>query len=249
MKNFTRLIALVAVLVGLALATGVAYAASLEQYLVDGMDGKAPVVTDPAEDDTIVVIGYITEITTDTLVVSDTVIAITPETVFVDEITVGDKVRVEAYYAEDGRLTALKVKLCDGDSDREVVKLTGFVTGITTDTLVLSDTVIAIVTDTVIIGTIDVGDLVNVHAYTAEDGSLTAFLIVQIKGCWDGETGSQGTCRHGDERTPPGAGNAYQGDNGQGDPEQGNPEPGNPDHGSDDPQEDVKDHGEQNKGR
>ena len=235
MKNITRLIAMVVVLVGLALATGVAYAAQYGQNVVDG---NVPASSATADDENVVVIGILTSITTDTMVVSDTTIAIITETVFLDEVTVGDKVRVDAYYTEDGTLTALTVKLCDGVSDRINVKITGPVTAITTDTVTVSDTVIAIVTDTVIIGTIDVGDLVNVHAYTAEDGSLIATLIVQIKGCWDGETGSQGekaACQHGDERTPPGAGNIYQGENGQANQNQGNEDPGNPDQGNEEP--------------
>lgn len=226
MKNITRLIGLLVVLVGLAMATGVAYAAQCDQQYVDGLTGYVQDTTPQSgarsgvvDDGEVVIIGFVTGITTDTLVLSDTVIAITPETVFVDEVAVGDKVRVVAYYADDGTLTALKVSVCDSDGVREYIKLSGVVTAITTDTLTLSDTVVAINANTVIIGVIDVGDLVNVQAYTAEDGTLTASMIVQIRGCWDGETGSRGesgACQHGDERTPPGSGSVYQGDNGQG---------------------------------
>lgn len=239
MKNIKLLVALAVVVVGLALATGVAYAA----MVVDGTMGYGQDAAPQTNDGTIIVYGFVTEITTDTLVLSDTVIAINDATVFVDEVVVGDKVRVLAYYDEADVLTALKVSVCDSDGDREYVKITGEVTDITTSTLTISDTVIAIVTDTVIIGTVDVGDYVNVKAYFAEDGSLIATLIVQIRGCWDGEMGEKGddgACQHGDERTPPGDGKAYQGDK---------EDAGNPDMGQGNAEDNTHEHGNYKKSR
>jgi acyl-CoA hydrolase len=199
MKSLNRLIALVVVLMGLTLATGVASAAQLDQRLA-GMfhlaQGSSPEAQDfmdiglrtnnaqqksssssMNDDDEIEIIGTVTSITTDTLVVSDTVIAITPETEFEDEVAVGDMVKVEAFYADDGTLTARKVELFEEDDDDEFVTIIGTVTSITTDTLVVSDTVIAITPETEFEDEVAVGDMVKVKAFYADDGTLTALKV------------------------------------------------------------------------
>ena len=191
MKSLTRLTVLVVVLAGLTLATGVAYAGQLDVHQLAGMfrpaQGTSPEAQDfmdidlrnmgDGDDDEIEIIGVVTSITTDTLVVSDTVIAITPETEFEDVVAVGDMVKVEAFYADDGTLTASKVELFEEDDDDEYFKIIGVVTAITTDTLTLSDTVIAITPETIFEDEIAVGDMVKVKAFYADDGTLTAYKV------------------------------------------------------------------------
>lgn len=192
MKSLNRLIVLVVIMAGLTLATGVAYAAQLDvhqlanvftpgaQDLVDvglrNNDALPKGNSSGSEgDEEIEIIGVVTGITTDTLTLSDTVIAITPETVFEDVVVVGDMVKVEAFYADDGTLTASKVELFEDDQEEVIV--TGTVTSITTDTLVVGDTSITITPDTEFEDEVTVGDMVKVKAYFAEDGTLVAIKV------------------------------------------------------------------------
>ena len=198
MKSLTRLTVLVVVLVGLTLATGVAYAGQFDQqlsgivHLVQGTSAQAQDLMDiglrnnaaqqksssssTMDDDEIEIVGIVTGITTDTITVSDTVIAITPETEFKDEVAVGDMVKVEAFYADDGTLTARKVELFEQD-DGEVVTIIGVLTSITTDTITVSDTVIAITPETEFEDEVAVGDMVKVKAFYADGGTLTALKV------------------------------------------------------------------------
>lgn len=191
MKSLTRLTILVVVLAVLTLATGVAYAGQLEvgqladifsseknrspesQGLLDRILNNTQ---DEEDDDEIEIIGTVMSISDTTLMVDETEIALTAETIFEDEVAVGDVVKVEAYYADGGILTAMKVELYEDDDDEEV-EIIGTVMSISDTTLVVDETEIALTADTVFEDEVAVGDMVKVEAYYDEDGILTAMKV------------------------------------------------------------------------
>lgn len=192
MKRLPWLIVLALVLVGLILATGIAYAENLDRHPLAGFFRQGQIMVKEAQqpmtldlrnttegDGDIEIIGTLISIDTGTLVVDTTVIAITPETIFKDAIEVGDMIKVEAYNAEDSTLTADKVELYDqnGYGYSLKVKVVGYVDSFTSDTIIVSGVIITVTEQTKIVGDIVVGDVVRVHAFVDEDGSLTAWKI------------------------------------------------------------------------
>ena len=149
--------------------------------------------------------GTVETITPTSWTVSGRVLTVAPETQIEGVINVGDLVEVSAFTASDGTLTAHKIRLeeegnansndnqngneneNDNDNENEnansndqhhdKVEFSGTVESITPTSWTVSGRVLAIAPETQIKGVINVGDLVEVSAYTAADGSLTAHKI------------------------------------------------------------------------
>ena len=146
-------------------------------------ESKAASSTSSYEDD-MEIVGMVESLTSDSIVISGTVIAITAETEIKDPIAVGDMVKAHTFTADDGTLTAREIELLDDedddpgdDDDEDTTVITGTVESLTSDAIVVSGIVIAITSETEIDDEIAVGDTVKVHAFTADDGTLTAHEI------------------------------------------------------------------------
>lgn len=127
MKNLTRLTVLVVILAALTLATGIAFASGAQTALNIDLRGNGtpednhasatPTPSSMSVNGELEIIGVVESLTSDTLVISGIQIAFTQSTEFEDSIAVGDTVKVHAYTAGDGALTAREVELYPGSDD------------------------------------------------------------------------------------------------------------------------------------
>jgi hypothetical protein len=117
------------------------------------------------------------------LTVEGQLLSIVPESEIASGLVLGDLVKVEAAILADGSLVALEVKPFEDasdDSDDEAdeqddeIEFTGEISAMETGSWTIADQPVAILDSTEIHGEFTVGDIVKVHAYLAEDGTLTA---------------------------------------------------------------------------
>ena len=142
MKNLSRLTVLVVILASLALVTGAAFASGSKTALGidlrgngtpedsatstptagvdlrgDGTPEDNSASSSMSADGETELTGTLESISSEWIVVSGTQIALTQDTELEDSLAVGDTVKVHAYTAADGTLTAREVELFDGSSD------------------------------------------------------------------------------------------------------------------------------------
>ncbi len=150
------------------------------------------------------------------------VVLVNASTVILRNPRVGDLAEVHADRAADGTLTATRIKREDGtgnaDDERE---FKGIVSSIGSSSWTIGDLVVLVNSATVIFGDPQVGDLVEVHADRASDGTLTATRIKKEDDDDDDNGGPGG----GGDDDPPGD------DNGGGSGGGGNDDPPGDDNG------------------
>ena len=133
---------------------------------------------------------------------------------------VGDLVEVHADRASDGTLTATRIKTEDGDDDNgdDEREFRGIVSSIGASSWTIGDLVVLVNAATEIFGDPQVGDLVEVRADRAPDGTLTA---TRIKKEDDGDDDNGGPGGGGNDDPPgddDGGGNGGPGGGGNDDP-------------------------------
>jgi ribonuclease E len=72
-----------------------------------------------SSDDETEIVGVVESLTSDAIVISGAAIAISSDTEIDDEVSVGDTVKVEAFTASDGTLTAREIELFENDDDMD----------------------------------------------------------------------------------------------------------------------------------
>jgi len=148
------------------------------------------------------------------------VVLVNASTVILRNPQVGDLVEVHAERASDGTLTATRIKTEDGDDDNgdDEREFKGVVSSIGASSWTVGDLVVLVNAATVIFGDPQVGDLVEVRADRAPDGTLTATRIKKEDSDDDDNGGPGG----GGNDDPPGndngGGNGGPGGGGNDDP-------------------------------
>ena len=126
-------------------------------------------------------VGVVESIDPESWVVSGVTFVITLQTEIKGPIIVGDRVKIEALVGTDGTRTALEIKLADekNDSDEKgsESEFSGIVESIGPDSWTVGGQVFAITPQTEIMGTIVVGDLVEIEVVVGTDGISTAHEI------------------------------------------------------------------------
>jgi hypothetical protein len=119
------------------------------------------------------------------------VVEVDAATVVTGNPTVGDLVEVHARRASDGTLTATRIRKEDGDGEGDDEReFRGVVSAIGAGSWTVGDLVVLVNASTVILGDPKVGDLVEVRADRAPDGTLTATRIRKEDG--DDDSGGGG---------------------------------------------------------
>lgn len=117
------------------------------------------------------------------LTVGGQFLSIVPESEIAPGLILGDIVKVEATLQDDGSLVALEVKPLEEPEDEsgeddsnheDEIEFTGEISVMDAASWTIADQPVAILDSTEIHGEFVVGDIVKVHAYLAEDGTLTA---------------------------------------------------------------------------
>ncbi|MEW6567362.1 MAG: DUF5666 domain-containing protein [Chloroflexota bacterium] len=117
--------------------------------------------------------------------ISGQVVAITTQTEIDDGIAVGDTVKVEAFVAADGTLTAHEISRQDGSDEDHAgleIEVVGLVEAIGGDTWTIAGQTFTITADIEIDEGMVVGDQVKVEAFVAADGTLTVKEIQSFSG-------------------------------------------------------------------
>ena len=146
--------------------------------------------------------GAVESIGATTWTVGGRVVLVNAQTVIFGSPQVGDLVEVRADRAADGTLTATRIKTEDegeGDDERE---FRGIVSAIGDSSWTIGELVVLVNAATEIDGNPQVGDLVEVRADRAPDGTLTATRIHKE----DGDGGGGGDDDGGDDNGGPGGG-------------------------------------------
>jgi hypothetical protein len=137
------------------------------------------------------------------------VVLVNAQTAIFGNPQVGDLVEVRADRAPDGTLTATRIKpedgAEDGDDERE---FRGIVSAIGASSWTIGELVVLVNGATVIEGDPQVGDLVEVRADRAPDGTLTATRIKKEDGDDDGDDDNGGGPGDDDDDDDGGGGNS-----------------------------------------
>lgn len=122
--------------------------------------------------------GQVEEMDDEAWTISGQVVAIVPQTEIRDEITAGDIVKVRALLDEDGTLTAVRIEKEDDDDDsHNILRFVGAVEAMNSDSWIVGGQTILINDLTDIRDAINLGDIIKVRAFLAEDGTLTALRL------------------------------------------------------------------------
>ncbi|NIM94900.1 MAG: hypothetical protein GTO18_14460 [Anaerolineales bacterium] len=120
--------------------------------------------------------GRVEGIAADEWTVSGKIVKVNGDTLVNGEIKVGDEVNVEGFVADDGTLQALHIETAQTSmsSSGGEIEFYGIVQEISLTAWVVDGQKVRITAQTEIKGSILVDDLVKVHAFISDDGSLTA---------------------------------------------------------------------------
>ncbi len=146
------------------------------------------------EDNPEELVGVVQAMSPDSWTISGQVIAVTSQTEIKDGIQLGDTVKVHAFTAADGTLTASEIERVDEPQftqtpgaenndglDNEKTEFNGTIEAIQPGMWTISGTQVAVTADTEIKGSFMVGDMVKVEAFVNPDGSLTAREIQALE--------------------------------------------------------------------
>jgi hypothetical protein len=141
---------------------------------------------DPADDE-LEFRGIVEAIGDTTWTISGRVVQVNASTFFRGSPGVGDLVEVRADRAPDGSLTATHIKLEDDENADDEREFRGFVEAIGDASWTIGGRIVLVNAQTAIFGNPQVGDLVEVRADRAPDGTLTATRIKTEDGDEDGD--------------------------------------------------------------
>jgi hypothetical protein len=125
-------------------------------------------------------VGTVEDISATTWTISGTSVNVNEDVLIKGNITLGDEVEVVVTLGENATLRAVQIELLShGTPDTsDEVELQGLVLAISTNAWDIGNQTVLVTSETEITGTIEVGDLVRVHASYDQDGSLIASEIV-----------------------------------------------------------------------
>ncbi|HET7009765.1 MAG TPA: DUF5666 domain-containing protein [Anaerolineales bacterium] len=152
---------------------------SLSAREIQAVEAPAAETADESPEAEVEFVGQVMAIAAETWGVGDQTLVITPETEIKDDIIVGDLVKVHAFAAPDGSLTAREIELSEdatgeAETPEDELHFSGLVETINPDNWVIGGTTFLVDLDTEIEDGIVLGDLVKVEATLQADGSYLA---------------------------------------------------------------------------
>lgn len=171
-----------------------------------GVPEDEPPAAPPAPGEEIEFVGAVVSLGLDSWAIGDRVVAITSATEIKGTIDVGTMVKVHALVESDGSLTAREIEPAEADDledqdddaddsdDDEDLEFKGLVDSIDGETWVVAGVTFRVPAAALEDGPVAVGDFVEIHAFWADDGVLTA-LRVEL----DDDDGAEDNDRDDDE--------------------------------------------------